>query len=105
MSKLEDINYLHQLYDYYGSLLTEKQRDNFELYYFEDLSLAEIAEELKISRNAVHNNLQATINNLKNYENHLGMVAKKAKLVEIVIKIEDTKTVNDNDISELKKML
>lgn len=77
MSNLDKTHFLHKLYDIYGILLTDKQKDYFELYYFEDLSLAEIAEELAVSRNAVHKNLQQTIKNLNNYEDKLQIITKK----------------------------
>ncbi len=60
-----------QLYDWYAPLLTEKQRDVFELYYHNDLSLAEIALELNVSRPAVHDILVRTENVLKKYEEAL----------------------------------
>ena len=50
--------YLVNLYDYYGVLLTEKQQQYFENYYFDDLSLGEIAENDNVSRNAVHGQLK-----------------------------------------------
>ena len=46
--------YYSTLYDYYGGLLTENQRDIFEDYYFENLTLQEIADNNEISKNAVH---------------------------------------------------
>ncbi len=46
--------YLINLYDYYGSLLTDKQQSYFENYYFNDYSLGEIAENDNVSRNEVH---------------------------------------------------
>ncbi len=48
------------LYDYYGALLTERQRECFELRYCQDMSLGEIGEELGISRQGVHDNLSRT---------------------------------------------
>ncbi|MBQ3214997.1 MAG: HTH domain-containing protein, partial [Oscillospiraceae bacterium] len=45
------------LYDFYGELLTERQKMCFELYHDQDLSLAEIAQELKVSRQGVYDNL------------------------------------------------
>jgi len=105
MNKLDDINYLHQLYDSYGMLLTDKQRDNFELYYFEDLSLAEIAQNLNISRNAVHNNIKSTVTHLNNYENILKIVEKKKKLNDYIIKLENDMIVDEGDIEKLKELL
>ena len=48
------------LYDYYGALLTERQRECFEMRYHQDLSLGEIGDELGISRQGVHDNLSRT---------------------------------------------
>ena len=48
------------LYDYYGNLLTARQREVFELRYDQALSLGEIGEELGISRQGVHDNLSRT---------------------------------------------
>ena len=45
---------LNDLYDLYSPLLTERQRDVYEMRYFSDLSLAEIASSLEVSRQAVH---------------------------------------------------
>ena len=45
------------LYDYYGDLLTDRQKECFEMRYYQDLSLGEIGEELGISRQGVHDNL------------------------------------------------
>ena len=46
------------LFDFYGALLTERQQDVFQLYFGDDLSLGEIAEELRISRQAVYDTLR-----------------------------------------------
>lgn len=64
------------LFDFYGSLLTEKKRRVMELYHEEDLSLAEIAEEFGISRAAVHDSLKSAERQLAEYEDKLGMVAR-----------------------------
>ena len=52
--------YLIDLYDIYGSLLTEKQQNYFEDYYFDNLSLKEISENNSVSRNDVHNSIKET---------------------------------------------
>ena len=47
-------DYLIILYDYYSELFNEKQRSYFEDYYFNNLSLGEISDNIEISRNAIH---------------------------------------------------
>lgn len=88
---MDNCIYLINLYDYYGELLTEKQREYFEEYYFNNLSLAEISENEKVSRNAVHKQLKESANKLEFYEEKLELL-KKAKQIEELIKNLDTKT-------------
>lgn len=64
------------LYDYYGGLLTERQRECFEMRYDQDLSLSEIGEELGISRQGVHDNLSRTEALLRNMEAKTGCVSR-----------------------------
>ena len=64
------------LYDYYGNLLTPRQRECFELRYSQDLSLGEIGEELGISRQGVHDNLSRTEALLRNMEQKTGCVQR-----------------------------
>lgn len=64
------------LYDYYGSLLTDRQRECFELRHNQDLSLGEIAAELGISRQGVHDNLSRAEALLKNMEEKTGCVSR-----------------------------
>jgi predicted DNA-binding protein YlxM (UPF0122 family) len=60
------------LYDYYGDLLTDRQKECFELRYYQDLSLSEIGEELGISRQGVHDNLSRAESLLRNMEAKTG---------------------------------
>ena len=62
------------LFDYYGDLLTERQRMCFDLRHNQDMSLAEIAEELNVSRQGVHDNLSRAEALLKNMEEKTGCV-------------------------------
>ena len=62
------------LFDYYGDLLTERQRMCFDLRYNQDLSLAEIADELQVSRQGVHDNLSRAEALLRNMEEKTGCV-------------------------------
>lgn len=64
------------LYDFYGKLLTDKQQNIIELYYNQDLSLGEIAEENKISRQAIHDIIRRAETALEEYEEKLGMLKK-----------------------------
>ena len=64
------------LYDFYGALLTDKQREVMALYHEENLSLSEIASEFGISRQAVHDTLKKAEQALKEYE-------EKLKLMEL----------------------
>ena len=64
------------LYDYYGDLLTDRQKECFELRYNEDLSLGEIGDELGISRQGVYDNLSRTEQLLRNMEQKTGCVRR-----------------------------
>jgi predicted DNA-binding protein YlxM (UPF0122 family) len=79
---LEDASRMNLLCDFYGGLLKKRQRDIFRMYYAEDLSLAEIATDLGISRQGVHDALKKSATALETYENALGLVAKYARAEE-----------------------
>lgn len=64
------------LFDFYGDILTEKQREVFDLYYNEDLSLTEIAEHTGITRQGVRDSLVRAEHTLTSLEKTLGLVAK-----------------------------
>jgi len=76
------------LYDFYGPLLTSKQAEIWDLYYQQDFSLSEIAEQQGISRQAVHDLLKRTEKILENYEQRLGLVARFLKEREKLLTIE-----------------
>lgn len=63
------------LYDLYGSLLTEKQKKCMELYFYNDLSLSEVAEELEVSRQAVNDLLRRVEDLLEKYDAKLNLLA------------------------------
>ena len=64
------------LFDFFGDLLTEKQRQYFDYYYNDDLSLSEIAEIAGISRQGVRDILMRSENLLTEYEEKTGVVAR-----------------------------
>ena len=69
------------LLDFYGDILSERKRSVMDMYYNEDLSLAEIASEIGISRQGVRDMIKKTEDELFFYENKLGL-AQKLKTVE-----------------------
>ena len=76
------------LLDCYGDLLTEHQRSIMELYYCEDLSLAEIGQPLDITRQAVRSIIKRTEDILLNYEEKLGFAERLGKMRECFGRIQ-----------------
>lgn len=79
MMNLEKTTRMNFLFDFYQSLLTEKQRSYMHLYYLDDHSLGEIADEYEISRQAVYDNIRRTEAMLEEYENKLELFEKFQK--------------------------
>ena len=86
------------LYDYYGELLTKKQQVYFEDYYFNNLSLQEIAENYSISRNAVYNSLKEIEKKLIYFESTLKLYEKSKIIETLIVDLDDDK---QNRIKEL----
>lgn len=82
---MEDFIYYNELYDLYGSLLTEKQRKYFEDYYFNNLSFSEMALNYQVSRNAMFKQIHIVTDKLKEYEDKLQLRAKREKINEILV--------------------
>jgi len=89
MERKKDEEY-SMLYDFYGALLTERQREVFDLYHEENFSLSEIAVSLGVSRQAVHISLNKARGELEEYEEKLGLIAKHNEYEKIQNEI-DTK--------------
>lgn len=77
------------LFDYYGDLLTERQRSCVDMRYNQDLSLSEIAEELGVSRQGVYDNLSRAEALLRNMEEKTGCVQRAMKTRKAVREILD----------------
>ena len=77
------------LYDYYGQLLTAKQRECFDLYYNQDYSLAEIAAEVGISRQGVHDSIARAETMLRHMEEKLGCRCREEQLQKAMAVICD----------------
>lgn len=77
---MEEFVYYNNLFDVYGSLLTEKEQTTFKDYYQEDLSLSEIANENNVSRAAVQKTIKTVLDKLKYYEDMLHVYDKNVRL-------------------------
>ena len=72
----QDALQMSLLFDYYGELLSQKQRTCFDLYYNQDLSLSEIADELGITRQGVHDSISRAETALGEFERVTGCIAR-----------------------------
>ena len=86
---MEEVLYFNELYDLYNGLLTDKQREYFEDYYFNNLSFSEMAENYEVSRNAIFKQIHIVTDKLKEYESVLKLHEKRKKLEEIVKNIDN----------------
>ena len=96
------VQYASMLYDFYGGLLKENQAEVMALYHEDNLSLSEIAEELGMTRQAVHYTLKKAEKSLESYESKLGLVAayrKNRERAGEAIAILEKKAFTDDDIS------
>ena len=84
---MADVVEISMLFDFYGTLLTENQQRCIELYYSNDMSFAEIADELGISRQGVYDSIKRGRNLLESYEEKLGLVARFFRTKEELEKI------------------
>ena len=99
---MKDLKYL-QLFDTYGPLLTETQREMCELYYLCDLSLSEIAEATGVSRQAVHDGILRAEAKLEEYERTLGLAAKRGERMRLLR--EAVEALDGADAAKAKQIL
>ncbi len=84
---LEKTMRMNYLYDFYQSLLTPKQKSYMSLYYLDDYSLGEIADEYEVSRQAVYDNIKRTEKLLEDYEDKLQLLDKREAREKIIDQI------------------
>jgi predicted DNA-binding protein YlxM (UPF0122 family) len=108
---LEKTTRINYLYDFYYSLLTPKQQSYMSLYYLDDYSLGEIADEYDISRQAVYDNIKRTEAMLEEYEEKLGLLQKFQKrgklfsnLKELLNEYPPSKQALLETVAELEKL-
>ncbi len=73
---MEDFAYRGRLFDFYGELLSPRQKELFAMQVERDMSLSEIAEEAGISRQGAHAAIQKAAEQLEEYERKLGLMAR-----------------------------
>ena len=76
------------LFDFYGPLLTQKQQTIYDLYYQQDLSLGEIAEQQNVSRQAVFDLIKRTDDSLHEYEEKLQLIKRRNRNMELIRSIK-----------------
>lgn len=81
---MKETIYLNNLYDFYGSLLTSKQQLYFQKYYFDNLTMQEIADLYQISKNAVSKQIDLIKEKLLYYENNLKLYSKKQQINKLL---------------------
>ena len=106
---MEDRVEISLLMDYYGPLLTEKQKSIMELYYNEDLSLAEIAELNNTSRQAIHDLIKRCYKQFLAYESKLNLLEKslekEKKIINILDNINSKYSLSNEDYINYKENL
>ena len=106
---MEDRVEISLLMDFYGPLLTEKQNEILQWYYNDDLSLSEIAELNKTSRQAIHDLIKRCYKQLLSYESKLNLLQKSFdREKEIINFLEDLKnkySIDNEDIIKYKQKL
>ena len=96
------------LFEFYQVLLTQKQTDYIQLYYADDYSLGEIAEEFNVSRQAVYDNIKRTVAILQDYENKLHLYAEFVARNQVADEIQtyiNNQYPNDQTLKSLIKRL
>ena len=81
--------YMVNLYDYYGELLTDKQKEYFKDYYFNNLSLSEISENRNVSRTAVHNVIKEAERKIRGFEKVWKNYEKSQKIKRLIENIDE----------------
>ena len=96
-NQMEKFDYINQLLPFYIELLTKKQQEVMTLYYYDNYSLSEIAQQLEISRNGVYDSLKKSEEFIEKYESllHLSTNCNKRMHYYTLLQSLENKQVND----------
>ena len=90
------------LFDYYGELLSDSQKNYFIDYYFHNLTLSEIAENNNVSKNAVSKDLKLATSKLEDFDSKLKLVEKDKKIINLIKETGNEELIeNINNILDL----
>ena len=106
--ELGKVEYASMLYDFYGALLSDTQREVMALYHEDNLSLSEIAEELGQTRQAVHYTLKKAETALAEYEDKMKLIhsyEENQSLAEKAAEIIDSSEIKEEEAEKLKKLI
>lgn len=106
MTPMEKRVELSLLYDFYGELLKENQKQIFEDYALNDYSLTEIADEHGVSRQGIHDTVKRCTRQLEDYEEKLHLIARFQQAGEIVQQIQSLTEGEDpkEALQEIRKL-
>ena len=96
---MKEREYILELYEIYNKLLTSREKSYFEDYYFEDLSLQEIADNNDVSKSYVGKLINVIINKLNKYEEALNIYHKNGRIRELI------KCLDKELISKIEELL
>lgn len=109
-SKIQETFELSILYDFYGELLTDKNKEVFTQYIFNDLSLSEISEQMGITRQGIHDIIKRSSKKLYEYEDSLHLVdkfktieKKVNRIKELIEELKIIETKNESSSIEILK--
>ena len=99
----EQLQHYNLLFDFYGELLTQKQREYFTMYYMEDNSLSEVGERCGVTPQAAADILKRTVKILKRYDDALGLIEKYGEQKSALAKM--SVAAHSNQMNEVKRMI
>jgi len=103
--EIEKTNRMNALFEFYSTLLTQKQMNYMELYYADDFSLGAIAEEFSVSRQAVYDNIKRTEKILEDYERKLHLFSDYIVRGELLDQLAERVTDNYPEDEQLASLI
>ncbi|MGY3749766.1 putative DNA-binding protein [Vagococcus acidifermentans] len=103
--EIDKTNRMNSLFEFYATLLTEKQMNYMELYYADDFSLGEIAEEFAVSRQAVYDNIKRTEKILEEYERKLHLFSNYVVRNQLLQEVKTHVTAQYGDDEKLNQLI